>query len=170
MSPTAAEATQVQIESPPEPPPSTPSDASPTLAATAEKPVARDAPAKKSKRARSKSAESAPAASDGPSVAAHPRAARAVSRAKGWGGLGGFLLAGYLSLPTGTLAEAALRALVAGSVCYVAAWGGAVFLWRRLVMIEIKGREQRLAAIAQPAGATGESPAMTERAGARAAS
>ncbi len=84
------------------------------------------------------------AASGQPSVAAHPKAARSVARAKGWGGLAGFLIAGYLSLPTSTLAEAGLRALVAGSVCYVAAWAGAVFLWRRLVMVELRNREQQV--------------------------
>ncbi|HXC46010.1 MAG TPA: hypothetical protein VNU24_05335 [Solirubrobacteraceae bacterium] len=91
-----------------------------------------------------------------PSVAAHPRAARAVAQAKAWGGLAGFFIAGYLSLPTGTLAEAAVRALIAGSVCYVAAWAGAVFVWRRLVVIEIKGREQALLAAAQTSLGTGE--------------
>ena len=44
-------------------------------------------------------------------------------------------------LPTHGLAEACLRALVAGTVCYVVAWGGAVFIWRRLIAIELKGRE-----------------------------
>jgi hypothetical protein len=87
-----------------------------------------------------------------------------VARAKGWGGLGGFLIAGYLSLPTGTLAEAGLRALVAGSVCYVAAWAGAVFIWRRLVVIEIKGREQKLLAAArarlEPPSAAAERPVV----------
>jgi len=78
-----------------------------------------------------------------PNIAAHPRAKRAIARAKGWGGLLGFLLGGYLSLPTSTLAAAGLRALVAGVVCYVVVWAGAVFVWRRLVMIEIKAREQR---------------------------
>lgn len=81
---------------------------------------------------------------DGPSVAAHPRASRSVARAKSWGGLAGFFIGGYLSLPIGTLAEAGLRALVAGVVCYVAVWAGAVFVWRRLVIIEIKAREQQL--------------------------
>jgi predicted lipid-binding transport protein (Tim44 family) len=84
------------------------------------------------------------AASEQPSVAAHPKAARSVAQAKGWGGLAGFLIAGYLSLPTSTLAETGLRALVAGSVCYVAAWAGAVFVWRRLVMVELRNREQRV--------------------------
>lgn len=81
---------------------------------------------------------------DRPSIAAHPRAARAVARAKGWGGLIGFFVAGYLALPTSTFVAAGLRALVAGLVCYVAVWAGAVFLWRRLVILEVKSREQKL--------------------------
>jgi hypothetical protein len=81
---------------------------------------------------------------EGPSVAAHPRAARAVATAKGWGGLIGFAAGGYFSLPTHTLADAGLRALIAGLACYVAAWAGAVFVWRRLVVLEIKAREQHL--------------------------
>jgi hypothetical protein len=83
-------------------------------------------------------------AGDGPSVAAHPRAAMQVARAKGWGGLIGFALGGYLSLPTNTLVDAGLRALVAGTVCYLAAWASAVFAWRHLVVLEIKRREQEL--------------------------
>jgi hypothetical protein len=107
--------------------------------------------------------------SGSPSVAAHPRAARAVAQAKGWGGLAGFFIAGYLSLPTGTLAQTGLRALIAGSVCYVAAWAGAVFVWRRLVIVEIKGREQALLAGAQAELVPGEptsAPAKPQRAGA----
>ncbi len=115
--------------------------------------------------------EKAPTAEDSgaPSVAAHPRAARAVAQAKGWGGLAGFFIAGYLSLPTGTLAQTGLRALIAGSVCYVAAWAGAVFVWRRLVIVEIKGREQTLLADAQAALMPGDpvgAPAEPQRAGA----
>jgi hypothetical protein len=107
----------------------------------------------------------------GPSVAAHPRAARAVARAKSWGGLIGFVLGGYLSLPTNTLAAAGLRALIAGVVCYVATWAGAVFLWRRLVILEIKGREQQLHTAVQAANARRQLPAPpAERPGARAAS
>ena len=117
-----------------------------------------------------KGAKAAEPDGDGPSVAAHPRAARAVARAKSWGGLAGFVLGGYLSLPTNTLAAAGLRALVAGTVCYVAVWAGAVFVWRRLVMLEIKGREQQLIAAAQAASARRELPAPAERSGARVAS
>jgi hypothetical protein len=77
-------------------------------------------------------------AGDGPSLAGHPRASTGVARAKAWGGLAGFLLGGYLSLPTHSLAEAGLRALVAGVVCYVAVWASAVFVWRRLVAAELR--------------------------------
>jgi hypothetical protein len=108
------------------------------------------------------------AAGDGPNIAAHPRAARAVARAKGWGGLIGFLLGGYLSMSSSTFAEVGLRALAGGVVCYVAAWAGAVFLWRRLVIVEVKAREQQLIAATQAASSR---PAVSgESTGARASS
>ncbi|HVR06350.1 MAG TPA: hypothetical protein VMS02_09920 [Solirubrobacteraceae bacterium] len=99
-------------------------------------------------------------AGGGLSLAAHPRAARRVAEAKAWGALGGFLLGGYLSLSTHSLFETALRALVAGAVCYVAVWTVAVFLWRRLIVAELRHAEhelvaQRIARL-QGAGAVGE--------------
>lgn len=131
----------------------------------------------KSKEPKGKKAKDSKSAADAgeslasPSVAAHPRASRAVARAKSWGGLTGFFVAGYLSLPTGTLVEAGLRALVAGSICYVVAWAGAVFAWRRLIVIELKGREQQLAGDTQSDHAQSESPvAGIELSRARAAS
>ncbi len=80
-------------------------------------------------------------------LAEHPRAVRGIARAKAWGGLAGFLLGGYLSLPTQTLAGAGLRALAAGVVCYVAAWAAAVFLWRHLVVAELRGAQQEALAV-----------------------
>jgi hypothetical protein len=85
--------------------------------------------------------------SAGLSLAEHPRAVRGVARAKAWGGLGGFLLGGYLSLPTQTLAGAGLRALAAGVVCYVAVWAAAVFLWRHLVVAELRDAQQEALAV-----------------------
>jgi hypothetical protein len=82
-------------------------------------------------------AEGAGAKGSGLVLAEHPRAARSVARSKAWGGLGGFLVGGYLSLPTQTLAGAGLRALAAGVVCYVAAWAAAVFVWRRMLVAEL---------------------------------
>jgi hypothetical protein len=98
----------------------------------------------------------------GPNIAAHPRAARAVARTKSWAGLVGFVLGGYLSLPTNTLAAAGLRALIAGVVCYVAAWAGAVFVWKRLVILELKGREQQIVSATQAARARRALPAGSE--------
>ena len=116
--------------------------------------------------------------SAGLSLAEHPRAVRGVARAKAWGGLGGFLLGGYLSLPTQTLAGAGLRALAAGVVCYVAVWAAAVFLWRRLVVAELRDAQQEALAteIAKlnqarppgPGGFGGTAPAVAERGRARA--
>ena len=124
----------------------------------ANKPGKKDAKkdAKKDGKKKGKEASTEGDGDGGPSVAAHPRAAVAVSRAKAWGGLAGFVLGGYLSLPTHTLADAGLRALVAGIVSYVAVWAGAVFVWRRLVMLELKAREQQLLSAAHDAA--GELP------------
>jgi hypothetical protein len=102
-----------------------------------------EAKAKKSRKASKQAPDDRAPIAAGPSVAAHPRAALHVARAKGWGGLIGFLLGGYLSLPTGTLADAGLRALLAGIACYLACWAGAVFVWRHLVMLQIAGARER---------------------------
>lgn len=115
---------------------------------------AKKAADKKGKGEKGKGEKGAPAPpGDGPSIAAHPRAVRSVARAKSWAGLLGFLIGGYLSMPTHTLAQAGLRALAAGVICYVVAWGAAVFAWRRLIALEIRAREQQLAdALAAGAG------------------
>ncbi|MFI5010241.1 MAG: hypothetical protein ACHQDY_08210, partial [Solirubrobacterales bacterium] len=62
----------------------------------------------------------------------------------GWGGLVGFIVGGYLSMSTNTFVGAALHALVAGIACYVAVWAGAVFLWRHLVVAELRNRQHEL--------------------------
>jgi hypothetical protein len=77
-------------------------------------------------------------------IAAHPRAVQRVAQAKSWGGLIGFLLGGYLSLPTNTLVTAGLHALAAGAACYVIVWAGAVFLWRHLVVAELRSAQHEL--------------------------
>jgi hypothetical protein len=104
----------------------------------------KDKTAKPTKTAKAKGAKGAAAKGAGGEgrgskliLAEHPRAVRSVARAKAWGGLCGFLIGGYLSLPTQTLAGAGLRALIAGVVCYVTVWAAAVFLWRRLLVAEL---------------------------------
>jgi hypothetical protein len=97
----------------------------------------------------------------GLSLAEHPRAVRGVARAKAWGGLAGFLLGGYLSLPTHTVVDAGLRALAAGAFGYVAVWAAAVFLWRRLVVVELRNAERELLAdeLSRLHGPIGDRPA-----------
>jgi hypothetical protein len=151
-----------------------PAAAAPAPAKPAKAPKAPKAAKKEAKGGKAKGGNAAKGGEGDasvPSVAAHPRAARGVARAKGWGALIGFALGGYLSLPTNTVAEAGLRALLAGMVCYVAAWAGAVFVWRRVVVLELKGREQELVEAAVAASAAREQSAAAGRqANARAAS
>lgn len=104
-------------------------------------------------------------AGGGLSLAGHPRAAHSVARAKAWGGLAGFVLGGYLSLSTHTLADAGLRALAAGVVCYVVTWAIAVFVWRRLVVAELShARQEALATeLAKLASNSGEASSSSGR-------
>jgi hypothetical protein len=79
------------------------------------------------------------------SVAAHPRAVRNVRRAKGWGGLVGFTIAGLASLQAGVPAfDVGLRALMAGMAAYLLAWGVAVTVWRHLVVAELRAVHDEL--------------------------
>jgi len=74
-----------------------------------------------------------------PSVANHPRARYQVRRAKGWGGIAGFVIAGYLSYKAGVPTfDVGVRALVAGIVGYMLAWMCAVTVWRHLVLAELR--------------------------------
>jgi len=73
------------------------------------------------------------------SISAHPRATDSIRRTKGWGGILGLVLVGWLSLRAGVVPfEAALRALAGGVAGYVAAWLVAVQVWRHLVVAEAR--------------------------------
>jgi hypothetical protein len=80
------------------------------------------------------------------SLAEHPRAVLRIKQAKDAGGLAGFVLGAYLSFHTHTAAETGLRALTAGVACYVAVWAAAVFLWRHLIVAELRSREHKMLA------------------------
>jgi hypothetical protein len=84
------------------------------------------------------------------SVAAHPRAARAVRTAKGYGGLGGFALGVVLSVRAGVPApDAALRGIEAGLAGYLAFWFATVMVWRQLAVAEIEVARRHLLAVAE---------------------
>ena len=91
-----------------------------------------------------KKGDDASGAAGGPSVFNHPRARCQVRRAKGWGGIAGFLVAGYLSYKAGVPTfDVGLRALVFGIVGYMLAWMCAVTVWRQLVLAELRAAVER---------------------------
>lgn len=111
--------------------------------ATAKK-AAKDKGAKGKKSAGKKGQPEA--TSQGPSVAHHPRAGSHVRRAKGWGGLAGFAIAGYLSLQAGVPTyDIGIRALVAGAAGYLLAWACSITVWKHLVLAELRVAAERRA-------------------------
>jgi hypothetical protein len=90
------------------------------------------------------------------SIAGHPRAGSQVRRAKAIGGLVGFAIAAYLSLkakiPPDQIGE---RAIIAGAVGYLLAWGCSVTVWRHLVIAELRVAAE-LASADRPAGPAGD--------------
>ena len=109
--------------------------------------------AKEPKKPRKPKAPPAPA--NAMSVAAHPRAAYAVTRAKGIGGLIGVLLVGLLSWRAGApLLDVGLRALAAGVVGYLAFWALALQAWRHLIVAEARAAAGRAAERAEAAAAS----------------
>jgi hypothetical protein len=102
--------------------------------------MAKDKAPKKAKKSKG-SAASATAIS----ISGHPRAAYSIRRMKGFGGLLGLLLVGWLSYRAGALpVDAALRALAGGVVGYVACWMIGVQVWRHLVIAEARAAAERL--------------------------
>jgi hypothetical protein len=73
------------------------------------------------------------------SVASHPKAIEHVRRAKGLGGIGGFIIAAYLSYHANIpIDQIGLRALLSGIAGYMLGWACSVTVWRHLVLAEMK--------------------------------
>ena len=91
-------------------------------------------------------------------LSTHPRAQRHIAQAKGWGGLLGFLIVGWLSYSGGMqMPAAALRALAGGAGLYVLAWAAAVAIWREVAVAEVeRARRQILAQMEAAAEAAKE--------------
>ena len=99
------------------------------------------------KKGRKAQAEQHGAATTVASVAGHPRAAQAVRRAKGFGGLIGFALAALLSRSAGISHSQMLeRALIAGVAGYLLTWACAVMIWRHVVIAELRSLAERRSA------------------------
>jgi hypothetical protein len=123
-----------------------------------------------------KDAAEAPEAGMVVSVAAHPRARASVRRTRARAALVVFGLVLFLSLQSGVPGqEAAVRALVAGLVANLVAWGCALAVWRSLIMAELKvatdAYNERVHRANEAAAerAAAEAAAKAERAAAQAA-
>jgi hypothetical protein len=105
--------------------------------------MAKDQPPKKAKQPKKPKGPAVSATAI--SVAGHPRAAYAVRRARGWGGLIGLLLVAWYSHRAGLMpVDVALRALTGGIVGYVVAWMIALQVWRHLVIAEARAAAERV--------------------------
>jgi hypothetical protein len=95
---------------------------------------------KKSKK-KGKDEETPGGLPDGICVAGHPRSARMVRRAKGWAGVGGVMLCGFLALGAHLpMFDALLRGLAGGIVAYLVVWALALAVARQLVVAEVRAR------------------------------
>ena len=70
-------------------------------------------------------------------LADHPRAMRQIEHARGWGGVGAFVLVALLGWHAGVpTVSVGIRALIGGVVGYMVCWGAAVMVWRHLAVAE----------------------------------
>jgi len=120
----------------------------------------------KAKKGKGKGAAAAPGGKTlAISIPAHPRAQRSIRRTRARTAIVVFGLVLILSLRSGVPAqEAAMRALIAGLIGNLAAWGCALAVWRQLVMAEV-----RLVETARRDRRRAQAEAAAEHAAARAA-
>lgn len=87
-------------------------------------------------------------------LSAHPRAARHIAMAKGWGGIAGFVIVAYFSMQAGMPAfYAVFRGLVGGIGFSTLAWAAAVAVWRQLAVAEVHAARRRMEAVAEQVAA-----------------
>jgi hypothetical protein len=78
------------------------------------------------------------------SLREHPRAAPAIRRAKGLGGLAGFLISALAGFEQGApFAATVTRALIGGAVVYLLTWAAAVAIWRRVLTAQATAAIER---------------------------
>ncbi len=123
----------------------------------------KDAKAAGKSKDKGKGKSKAGGAGTGMSVASHPRAAASVRQAKGWGGIAAFGITAYVSLSHGVSPDVAgLRAIIAGIVGYVLAWGCGVMVWRHLMVAELRARVERARELHEPEPAPAEEPSTAQ--------
>ena len=84
---------------------------------------------------------------DGVRLSAHPRAREHLALAKGWGGIISFLAAAGASYAADLpMTDLLLRALLAGIIGSMLAWGLTLAVWRHLALAQIEGLRRKLVA------------------------
>jgi hypothetical protein len=87
-----------------------------------------------------------PAGASDIKLSAHPRATMQIRRIKAYGGLAGFALMAWFSHRSGTdFVHLGLRAIIGGMAAYVVTWAAAVYIWRQIVVAEIRAKATVLA-------------------------
>jgi hypothetical protein len=67
----------------------------------------------------------------------HPRAKRQIEQARGWGGIGSFVLVALVAYHSGLPGtQVGVRAILGGIVGYMVFWGLSVMVWRHLAVAE----------------------------------
>jgi uncharacterized membrane protein len=76
-------------------------------------------------------------------LAAHPRAQRAIGRAKAIGGVIGFVIGLWLASRAGLPSwDTGVRALAGGIAGWLIVWVAAVQIWKQLIIAEFRAAEQ----------------------------
>ena len=74
----------------------------------------------------------------------HPRAQHSIRQAKGYAGLGAFLLAGYAQWNAGGMfLDVATSALLWGIAAYIIVWALAVQVWRQFAIAEVRAAQRK---------------------------
>ena len=75
---------------------------------------------------------------------AHPRAQRAIARAKAIGGIVGFLIGFWLGSRAGLPAwDTGMRALAGGIAGWLLVWVAALQIWKQLILAEFRAAEAK---------------------------
>jgi hypothetical protein len=82
---------------------------------------------------------------DGVRLSAHPRAREHLALAKGWGGIVSFVVVAAAAYAAGLpMTDLLLRALLAGIIGSMLAWGLTLAVWRHLALAQIEGLRRKL--------------------------
>jgi uncharacterized membrane protein YccC len=119
---------------------------------------------KEKKGKKGEAAEEAGAPVRSASIAAHPRARQSIRRIRARAGFGVFLAVLIFGHLAGlTWFDATWRALIAGVVANVIAWRCAIYVWRHVLVAELRNAEELYAERRRAAAEAAEKRAAEQR-------